>query len=204
MSSDLSRRERKKAESRERMVACAAALFAARGYDATTMEDIGQCADLSRATVFNYFPRKEDLVVAWFDGHRADIAGLVAASEELRDDPTSGLRAVFRAFAHIFEEDPRIGRGMVRSWLQAGGPLLTPESGTTRLLAGVVRAGQERGGIAREVEPDRAGLVLFDVYLGVLYRWVTAEHDRSNLEEELVAALDLVLEGMTPTAGGRA
>jgi AcrR family transcriptional regulator len=196
MSTELGRRARKKVESRERIVDCAAALFASRGYDATTMEDIGECADVSRATVFNYFPRKEDLVLAWFDGRRADFAGVFDGTERPTGDTSTRLRDAFRALARVFEDDPPIGRGMVRAWLQAGGPLLSPDSDTTRVFADAIRSGQDRGDIAQDTDPDRAGLLLFDAYLGVLIRWVTVPDDQPDLEESLVATLDLILDGI--------
>jgi AcrR family transcriptional regulator len=203
MSSELGRRARKKLESRERICECAAALFTSRGYAATTMEEIGECADVSRSTVFNYFPRKEDLVLIWFDRRRAGIASLLAGSDNQPGDALSRLHRAFLALAHIFEDDPQTGQAMVRSWLQAGGPLLTPDSDTTRLFADAIRVGQEHGDIARDIDPDRAGQLLFDGYLGVLLRWVTAEDEQPDLEESLVAALDLVLRGIAPRASAR-
>src|SRR3954454_13382255 len=38
------------------------ALFAERGFDAVTVTEVARAADVATATVFNYFPRKEDLV----------------------------------------------------------------------------------------------------------------------------------------------
>ncbi|HEY6568263.1 MAG TPA: TetR/AcrR family transcriptional regulator [Actinomycetota bacterium] len=198
MASELSRRERKKIESKQRLVDCAAALFTCRGYNATPMEYIGECADVSRATVFNYFPRKEDLVLAWFDSRRADLADVLAEDKGKPDDAPTRLRAAFRALARIFEDDPETGRGMMRAWLQAGGPLLTPDSETTSLLADVVRAGKDRGEVTPNADPGRAGRLLFDAYIGVLYRWVTTGDEQMELEEDLLAALDLVLDGIAP------
>jgi len=196
MSIATSRRARKALESRDRIIECAAALFAVRGYQATTMDDIGERADVSRATVFNYFPRKEDLVLAWFDRRRADLAGVLAPSDNRSRATADQLRQAFRVLARIFRSDPKIGRGMVRAWLQAGGPLLTPDSDTTRLFADVIRTGHERGDIARDIDPDGAGYLLFDAYLGVLIRWVTAKHPPPDLEKNLLAVLDLVLRGI--------
>ncbi len=203
MSSPAGRRARKSLESRHRIVECAAALFGAHGYEATTMEQIGECADVSRATVFNYFPRKEDLVLAWFDSRRADIAGVLARAGDPPHDTPDRLRQAFRALARIFEDDPKNGRGMVRAWLQAGGPLLTSDSETTRLFAAAIRSGQELGDIRRETDPDRAGRLLFDAYLGVLYRWVTAKHPPEDLEKSLLAVLDLLLRGIAAPPAAR-
>jgi AcrR family transcriptional regulator len=55
-------RERKKRQTREAIAAAAMELFKARGYDAVTVAEVAEAADVSEKTVFNYFPTKEDLV----------------------------------------------------------------------------------------------------------------------------------------------
>ena len=50
--------------------------------------------------------------------------------------------------------------------------------------------------ISPDVDATRAGLVLFDAYLGILYRWVDEGGARSVLEEDLTATLDLVVAGI--------
>ena len=144
MSSSITRRERKKREVRHRIIECAATLFASHGYDATTMEEIGECADVSRPTVFNYFPKKEDIVLAWFTDRREGLASTLS-EKDMRSDAAARLRKAFGALAHIFESDLQHGRGMVRAWLQVGGPLLTPDSDTSALFAATIREGQEEG-----------------------------------------------------------
>ncbi|MGH9214293.1 MAG: TetR/AcrR family transcriptional regulator [Acidimicrobiales bacterium] len=193
----LGRRERKKLATRDRILECAVALFAARGYDSTTMEDIGERADVARATVFNYFARKEDIVYEWFSRRRADLAEILADAEQQMTDTTSRLRHAFGGLARFYEDDPATGRAMVRAWLRAGGPLLPYASETPALLAHTIRLGQQQGDIRPDVDPAHVGLVLFDAYVGVLYRWVSNEDDQFDFEENLTATLDLVLPGIT-------
>jgi TetR/AcrR family transcriptional regulator, cholesterol catabolism regulator len=194
----LGRRQRKKLETKDRIFECAVALFASQGYDATTIEDIGECADVSRATVFNYFARKEDIVFEWIARRRAEVATILGAGEHEPSDTASRLRRAFRALAHAYEDDSATGRAMVRAFLRVGGPLVAYTSETPALLAETIHSGQGQGDIPPEVDPSRAGLVLFDIYLGVLYRWVDEDDTRPALEEDLTAMLDLVLAGMTP------
>ncbi|MGO4456777.1 TetR/AcrR family transcriptional regulator [Streptomyces sp. M-16] len=54
-------RERKKRETRQRISDVATTLFAARGFDHVTVAEVAKAAQVSTMTVFNHFPRKEDL-----------------------------------------------------------------------------------------------------------------------------------------------
>ena len=89
---------------------------------------------------------------------------------------------------------------MVRAWQRVGGPLLAEESEAPQLVADSVRVGQLAGDIPRGVDPDRAALILFDVYLGVLYRWVLDETDQLSLGEQLTATLDMILPAIIRTS----
>src|SRR3990170_4289108 len=90
------RRERKKLETRERIFESGIALFAGHGYDSTTMEQIGERADVSRATVFNYFARKEDIVFEWFGRMRVEFSTALAQDDQDDVDSTSRLRRACR------------------------------------------------------------------------------------------------------------
>ena len=197
------RRERKKLETKDRIVECAVGLFASRGYDATTIEDIGDCADVSRATVFNYFARKEDLIVEVFRRRRAALAALISEAREATSDTADRLRRALGSLARQYEGDAGTGRATVRAWLRAGGPLLPHAADSAVLFTDVIRAGQQHGDISPDVDANRAGLVILDAYLGVLYRWVADEAGRFAFDTNLIAALDLVLAGIAQPSTGR-
>jgi AcrR family transcriptional regulator len=56
-------RERKKREARQHISDVATRLFARRGFEAVTVVEIAEAAGVAKATVTNYFPRKEDLLL---------------------------------------------------------------------------------------------------------------------------------------------
>ena len=74
-------RERKKAETRRRIAEAAHRLFGERGFQAVTVVEVARAAEVAEATLFNYFPTKEDL---FYSGLEAFGARLVAA---VRDRP---------------------------------------------------------------------------------------------------------------------
>jgi AcrR family transcriptional regulator len=78
-------RERSKARRREAIIRAAYALFAERGYDATTVADIAEAAEVSPRTVAMYFPAKQDIALSRFaDG----VAGLTDAIRNRRPGET--------------------------------------------------------------------------------------------------------------------
>lgn len=61
------RRGRKRTETRARIMQTAKALFLKNGFDATTIDEIAEIADISKRSFFDYFPTKEDVIVSWQD-----------------------------------------------------------------------------------------------------------------------------------------
>lgn len=61
MSTPTDRRTRKRLATRDSISDAATRLFLERGFDAVTVDEIAAAADVGRMTVFNHFPRKEDL-----------------------------------------------------------------------------------------------------------------------------------------------
>ena len=55
---------RRRVTSREELEQAAFTLFAARGFDATTVDEIAAAAGIGRRTFFRYFPSKESLLPA--------------------------------------------------------------------------------------------------------------------------------------------
>lgn len=68
-------------------------LFAERGFDATTVDEIAAAAGISRRTLFRYFPSKNDLVWGDFDAERARLRDHLDARPA--DEPT--MRAIRQA-----------------------------------------------------------------------------------------------------------
>ncbi|MBL1067411.1 TetR/AcrR family transcriptional regulator [Streptomyces sp. 7-21] len=90
----LGLRERKKRRTREAISRAAFALFRESGFDAVAVADIAAAAEVSKPTVFAYFPTKEDLVLRRF---LSDELGPAQAVRD-RPDGLSPLAALRQSF----------------------------------------------------------------------------------------------------------
>jgi len=98
-------RERKKQRMYETVSEIAIGLFLEKGFDAVSVAEIAAAAEISKPTLFRYFPAKEDLVLYRIADHEDEAARVVVQSEEAplvalrrhflegleRGDPVTGL-----------------------------------------------------------------------------------------------------------------
>lgn len=87
-------RQRKKAQTRQRIVDAALGLFAQHGFDSVTVEAIANEAEIAPRTFFHYFPTKEDVVLADYAERLDRLINAVADRPE-DEDPWAALRAAF-------------------------------------------------------------------------------------------------------------
>ena len=86
-------RERKKQETRLQIADAARRLFLERGFEAATMTDIAEAAGVSPATVFNYFPTKEDLFYSRLESFEEELLDAITGRE-----PGEPILAAFARF----------------------------------------------------------------------------------------------------------
>ena len=158
-------RERKKARTRSGISAAAIALFLERGYDQVSVAEVAEAAEVSKRTLFAYFPTKDDLVLHRFADHEdeparvvrtrpAGVAPLAALHEHLRAalgrrDPITGLCDVPEVvrFYRLVVDTPALSAALVRYHARGEDALAdalseaVPDGGsalTARLAAGQI------------------------------------------------------------------
>ncbi|GAA3294417.1 TetR family transcriptional regulator [Dactylosporangium vinaceum] len=113
-------RERKKQKTRWAIQEHAVRLFVQQGYDATTVEQIAEAAEISPSTFFRYFKTKEDVIIQ--DRYDELMA------EQIRTAPAelSPLEVLRRAFARSFQaiSDEEADQALQRARLQLSVPAL--------------------------------------------------------------------------------
>jgi len=205
------RRERKKEETRRRITASALDLFHEKGFDATTVDEITERADVAKGTFFNYFPRKESVLEAlseeWMERaeEHAAFHGTTASER---------VKAIFGGVAEAYGQD----RGLARMLVRVGMERMVrtePDARRTGLysrVAAAIHDGQQCGEFRDDLGVDAVFGVVASVFMGTLIWWVgggphqmVVARSTVTLHDAVESQLEIALDGIRrPAAGGKA
>ncbi len=187
-------RERKKARTRAAIQSNALRLFREQGYEATTIEQIIDAAEVSETTFFRYFPAKEDLVL------QDDFDPAIIGAVQEQPPELSPIRAMHHTFTALFagmtpeqraQQQDRVALCLGVPALRAamlGQFSLTLQALAERLAA---RAGRER--------EDFAARTVAGVVLGIIMAALAemADHPDADLGTLIDAGFVHLEAGLT-------
>lgn len=191
----ISRRERKKGETRLRILDAALALMAERGYDSVRVEEIAARADVANATFFLHFPTKASLLAAFNEQVSAKIAerlegftlGAVEKLELLRalvlDEWSSHGDLLRRIVADAATQDSRL--------------IIESNESLVALVAKIIDEGQAKGELSMDFDPLVVAQCLDASWRAATLQW-TATGDARRVRDANRQALDLILRGALP------
>jgi AcrR family transcriptional regulator len=191
----LSRRERKKQETRARILEAALSLMAERGYDKVRVEEIAARADVANATFFLHFPTKAALISAFNEQVSARIA------ERLQGFEISAVEKLELLRALVLDEWGRRGdllRMIVAdAAAQDGSGLIETSESLLDLVRGIVVEGQSRGELSSEFSAETVANCLVSAWRAATLQWA-ATGDGPRARRANREALDLILKGALP------
>jgi AcrR family transcriptional regulator len=189
------RRERRRQEMRERIFHAALRLFADRGFNATTIEDITEAADVGKGTFFNYFPSKEHALAAFAEVQLSKLQTLASPAAR-----TAPIEPVLRKLLHRLAEEPGRSPALVRGMLTA---VLSSDpvrclmrqnlKQGRRLLAEFLAARQRRGEIRADCETAEIAWGFQQMFFGTMILW--AIEPSFKLRDRLDATFPLFWSG---------
>lgn len=194
---EVSRRERKKEETKERILRASFDLFRKHGVEATTVDQICEAADVAKGTFFNYFPRKEEVFGYLGELWVAEAERRVAESLEKGPPTWEQARDTFIQFASYYEQDRPLAKYMAQEWSRSR---YDPDDEVCRrwdaLGKQVVELLQSRGELRADVAPALIHRIMGDVYHDTIMLWLESPEPPFPLQEELRRRLTLVVEGL--------
>lgn len=195
----LGRRGRKKQATRERIIEMARRLFATKGYNGTTVEEIAEAAAVSRATFFNYFPVKSILLAEMVEGMLERFESRIA---ELLCHPastTERLRDFFNLSLPAIERDRELARLLlIESFSGRADPSVQHERVRRmhRSLQAVLRDGIERGDVRTDFDLSLLVAIVAGAHNQIVLAWLS--DPKYPIGEQLREAARLIGEALSP------
>jgi AcrR family transcriptional regulator len=187
----LGLRERKKQQTREKIARVALQLFAERGYDATTLADVAEAADVSPRTIFAYYASKEDILFC-------EEGIFLERLKRMLDERPAGTTTVDAIREFLFSLEPPDDEAKLRKRIVSATPELEMRMRASHSQLEPMLAAS----IAKDLDADpddlRPLLIAASItaaFLSVRDRFFEAEAGGAPLSHEQgIATLDEVLE----------
>jgi AcrR family transcriptional regulator len=195
------RRERKKGETRQQIINTAMHMFREQGFQTTSMEQIANKVDISKVTIYNYFPVKEAIVSEYMQsGNRRIREEKIPQLIEDFPDTRSRLLELFRMSHEWMKENREIYKvyfGYRMQNLFESFRDQSKRSGFEGVLAMIIGVGREDGEIRRDMSEEFLARHFEMMSAAAFMPW-WADPDTFSLEENLGPTIDLFLNGASP------
>jgi AcrR family transcriptional regulator len=193
-----SRMERKREETKQKILAVAMPLFLKQGIGAITMEQIAEEADVAKGTLYNYFPVKEAILDEYI--RRSFSERNAARIERMRklSDTRSRMIRILSELMEGVQAQPEIFEKYFVYRIQnmlALQPNESTQSGLYLLEAEIIALGQKEGEIRADLPFDiLTGLFEF-VFVKVAQQFYR-EPDKFKSKKVIEQCVDLFMTGV--------
>jgi AcrR family transcriptional regulator len=163
----VSRGERRKAETRRRLLGAAAQVFGEVGVDGATIAAITEQADVGLGTFYLHFDDKDEVAAAVAD----DLVARIAAAT---DDAGAGIHAATRAVCAVAADEAALLHALYR-WHGSA-----RSGGLRAAFVERIARGMKRGiktGLMRKEDPTLAAHAVLGLYAETILYWASSGRD---------------------------
>ncbi len=186
---------------RERIYVAAITAFRAKGFDATTVEEIARAAKVAKGTVFNFFPSKGAILLRYYEELDARF-GAAMADMSPADPKASLVRFYGKAETLLRKEGPMADAIFRQIALDADLKNTDLDSGDKdrNAMTDFFRSCKAEGTLAEKIEPAIAADIMSDLWSGTVMDWL-AHSKRYSLKLRLAAKMEAVFRGLASAVG---
>jgi len=198
----VGRRERRKLEVRGRILSAARTLFAKQGFEATTVDEIAELADVAPATFFNHFQSKQTLLGLMTGEVFEYLHSMTAEHLEREGSSLEKLRGFIASATAGISSSRGVARDVLLEFLRVDATPGSPHPYLERVVepfVSLISEGQRKG----EIRDDHDAAFLAQMTVGMMNSAITNWLADPNypVESGLVAAAEFALDTLRPHAG---
>lgn len=191
----MSRRERKKLETRKRILDAALRLMSDKPYDQVRIEDICTEADVANATFFLHFQNKAALALAYNEEVAAKVEENLSADGLSASDR---LKTLLKVYLAEWGAHSHLMRQIVLELISqpaSGATFNEVSPGLLTLVASVIGQGQKSGEFDTKIASETAALALVAAWNAIAITWAKTG-DSKRATEAHWQTLDVFLNGL--------
>lgn len=191
----LSRRERKKRDTRKRILDAAMKLMADTPYEHVRIEDICAAADVANATFFLHFENKSALVLAFNEEVAQKIEAEIA---NIPAEPAERLRRLLTVYLQEWGAHRHLMRQIVLEFISqpsSNASFNEVSPGLLNLVKNCIESGQRSGQFLGKIEPETAALALVAAWNAIAIAWAKSG-DTKRASDAHWQTLDMFLAGL--------
>ena len=193
------RRQRRSAETRERLFRSALELFAQKGFSETTVEDITEAADVGKGTFFNYFPSKDHILLAFGEMQLSKLEAAIELAHSSGEPMQQFLRSLGVRMTQEPTRNPAIIRALLQAYLSTTpvrAAMMDLQRRVHALHTQMIQLGQERGEIRDDLPATEIAHVFRQTIFGTLLMW--SLYGDATLHSRIETAFNLLWTGLAP------
>jgi TetR/AcrR family fatty acid metabolism transcriptional regulator len=153
--------------------------FVRRGYPETRVSEIAAEADVAEGTLYNYFPSKEDLLLALFDEKWGGIIDDIKKKISSIDDPNEKLKVMFSLVVRMFKKDRHLAEIFLIDVKQSSIFLNNyPVNRVVEfidLIEEILEEGKRKKIYRKDLDTRVTKMIIFGAAQGILLSWVLSE-----------------------------
>jgi AcrR family transcriptional regulator len=189
-------RETKKKQTKEAIMKHAIKLFKQKGYENVTVEEITTACGIAKGTFFNYFPKKEHILLHITDTYMDLLNDIVLRHKEgtIKDRITH----IFDDLLQIYLKHSDLLRLTLEETMRSAIRSETESTNIKRFqetLSSLIEKEKENSSFLKRRESDMVASILVGIFFHTLINW-PSDLDKEKMMDMIQQQLDIVWEGI--------
>jgi TetR/AcrR family fatty acid metabolism transcriptional regulator len=153
--------------------------FVQRGYPETKVAEIASEAGVAEGTLYNYFPSKEDLLLALFDEKWGRIIDDIKKKLTHVDNPNDQLKVIFSSVVKMFKKNRHLAElfmiDIKQSSIFLNNYTINRIVEFIDIIEEILKEGKRKGIYRKDLDTRVTKMIIFGAAQGILLSWVLSE-----------------------------
>lgn len=188
-------------DTRKNILSVSLELFSQNGYDATSVAQICQGAQISKGAFYHHFASKQDLFLALMTTWLEAVDGYFQISGETAENVPQALENMAAVSGGLFEALEGGFPILLEFWTQASRhpavweKAVAPYQRYLEYFTGMMQSGIDEGAFTPSMDPEQAARVLTSVVMGLLLQ-ATFDPHGSAWQDVTRLGIKILIDGM--------